>query len=111
MLAHLCSFVQSFMLKFYEVSEIFGPEVSVSFKFALGAPHVKSCVKSYRPASVAPTREVDTCRNSFPYINHFIINKYCQHLIQDNQCPQGRPPLAPSVRQLYTNYILLSVSN
>ena len=33
-------------------------------------------------------REGDNCRNSSPYIRHFILSKYCQHPVQDNQCPE-----------------------
>ena len=31
-------------------------------------------------------REVDKCRNRIPYINHFILSKYSQHLVQYNKC-------------------------
>ena len=46
-------------------------------------------------------REVDNCRNSSPYIKHFILSKYWQHMVKDNQCPERaghhRPSLSPSV--------------
>ena len=48
--------VQNFMLLLYVVHAMFALEDAVSFKFALGAPHVKRRVKSHRPASAAPTK-------------------------------------------------------
>ena len=45
--------------------------------------------------------EVDNCRNSSPYIKHFILSKNWQHLVQDNQCLERaghhRTSLSPSV--------------
>ena len=64
-------------------------------------------------------READKCRNSKPYINHFILSKYCRHLVLGNQCPERvghrRSSLptpvmhlfTPSVRHLNINHIQL----
>ena len=45
--------------------------------------------------------KVDNCRNSSPYIKHFISNKYWQHPVKDNQCTERAghhsPCLSPSV--------------
>ena len=30
--------------------------------------------------------EADKYRNSSPYMNHFMLSKYCQHPVQGNQC-------------------------
>ena len=68
-------------------------------------------------------REVHNCRNSSPYIKHFILSKYWQCPVQDNQCPERadhrRPPFPhqsiqkkqvahphpPSVRLFKVNHI------
>ena len=48
------------------------------------------------------------CRNRVSRIHQFILRKYSQHPVQDNQWPDRaghlRPPLSPSVRHLYTNH-------
>ena len=31
-------------------------------------------------------REMNKCKNSIPYINHFMVFKYCQHPVQDTKC-------------------------
>ena len=54
--------------------------------------------------------EADNCRNNMPNIDHFIVNRYSQHPVQDNQCPKslatkGRTS-PPSVRHLHTNQML-----
>ena len=33
-------------------------------------------------------KEVDECRNDFPYINHFLLGRYCPNPVQDNQWPE-----------------------
>ena len=40
-------------------------------------------------------REVDNCRNSSPYIGHFILSKYWQHPVQDIQCRKGQAAIGP----------------
>ena len=54
--------------------------------------------------------EVQMCRNSVPHINNYILSKYGQHPVQDNQFPERAGHLGttlhPSVRHLYTNHIL-----
>ena len=57
-------------------------------------------------------REVDMCRNRVPHINQFILSKYSQHPVQENQyletverAGQHRPSLSPPVRHQYTNHM------
>ena len=55
------------------------------------------------------SRETNKCRKNTPYSTNFIVRKYWQHPVQDNQCPERaghpRPTLSVSVRYIYTNYI------
>ena len=56
-------------------------------------------------------RQKDKCRNSIPYINHCILNGYCQHPVRDNQSPERlghhRHSILLSVRHLNINYIYI----